>query len=199
MAVVSLMAVDLEMAAVGEVEMAVEMFPLVFFFLLQPSWGRAEDNPKPVCAALQNRVFAQCFNGLGKSFGALQLTQANLSGSNFSFASISSWSIDGLKVFSGRWKETLISRSAVENSRWTDLDLRGSVISRSQWKNLDVDSSNLSGLKIDRSHFLGCSFRQVEMKGLAITDSVFEDCVFPKNFKKEAVLINVQFRNCRFE
>lgn len=93
---------------------------------------------------------------------------------------------------------TIFSRK-FENIVWRHVDARGG-----QWKNLtfqnfDIEFSNFSGLRIQHSKFLGGRIRTTDLRSLFISDTSFEDAILPEKIKTDAILINVEFRNCRFE
>ncbi len=103
------------------------------------------------------------------------------------------------KAHDFNFKSSYLSGSTFKNVYWNHGDLRGANWTNVQMENFDFKSSNFSGLKIKNSKFIGGRITDSKFKSLFVADSVFEDVTLPMNFKTDAILINVEFRNCRFQ
>jgi uncharacterized protein YjbI with pentapeptide repeats len=120
----------------------------------------------------------------------------NLNGSKIDSSKIINQTINNLFLNYSTIKQSFIGKTKINFFRAEGSDFRGSKIHRAKFTNFSFKNANLSGVTISKTHFTGGDFLGTNFKGAMITDSFFEDCRLPKNFKIEAILINVELKNC---
>jgi uncharacterized protein YjbI with pentapeptide repeats len=148
---------------------------------------------------LQVEAWGHCLKFRGKALMQAKLKNHVLDGSDLAFVRFKNTDIENVQGFSVILSEATVLKSNFNNVRLVKAEAKGTIIKHSHFANFSFAKSRFLGAQITRSHFTGGDFLGADFQDAQITDTIFTDVILPADLKSKAVLINVQFNNCRFE
>jgi uncharacterized protein YjbI with pentapeptide repeats len=172
-------------------------------FLVLPAFSQTTlyhfDVVKKSCEGYNKEYLTTCWDGRDQFLVDQKYESLNLSGSNLKALKISGLTVKNFVADYVKMNEAMIKNFRFQQASFVETDWRGVTLSKSRFNNFNFENDNFSGAKITSTHFKNGSFRKINFKDAVITDTLFEDSILPSNIKTEATLINVRFKNCKFE